>query len=530
MDSETNETPNARPRLASFLVHALQVQSERNPTSRWQKLAAFAISFVILSIVSFALLWLGDRINAPGMAVTRILARLQAPAVAMFYPGEAQNQIALVLYDQEFLESQGLAWPIRYADHGDWFLRLVDSETKPKAIFVDIPFSQNRDDRSLESLIAAICSITHDHGVPVFMAALPSTRSKGLTLRSGLNPDSGDPRGPCFTMVGIGYEPDPVDRILWHYPLTTHLGPEGWKAGPSESETVPKYRSAALALAEDVAKLDLGKETDQLALVWGYDTPDQSGMSPMNAYCQPGKASWLSFIPGFLRTPFESAPQRPVCPYHAAFSMAQIGEFSEEDMKKHLDGRFLIVGAFVPGYNDLIDSPIHGLIPGPYLHAMALDNLLTYQGQYKLSTDWNNPSGDLVLSGLAAIFAVFLVHIALARVRVSFERARCFPAFLKQDSLPGKQRPMLRAIAGLVAWVAKLMLVTIGAVLIIALLQKCFRIGMLPVVELATMTIAAEALDHLEKIKAFIIKNATLIDQNMRRICQDIREWFRPRP
>lgn len=528
MDRETNASLQTRPRLASYLVHALQVQSERNPTSRWQKLAAFAISFAILSVVSFALLWLGDRINAPGMAVTRILARLQAPAVAIFYPREAQNQIALVLYDQEFLETQGLAWPIRYGDHGDWLLRLVDSEAKPKAIFVDIPFTQNRDDRSLDSLIAAICSITHDHGVPVFMAALPSTRTKGLALRSGLNPDSGDPRGPCFTMVGIGYEPDPVDRILWHYPLTTHLAPEGWKAGPGGGEAVPKYRSAALTLAEDVAKLDLGKETDQLALVWGYDTPDQSGLSPMNAYCQPKKANWLLLIPGFLRTPFESAPQRPVCPYHAAFSMAQIGEFSEDDMKKHLDGRFLIVGAFVPGYNDLVDSPIHGLIPGPYLHAMALDNLLTYQGQYKLSTDWNNPSGDLVVSGLAAIFAVFLVHIALAKARALLVRMGWLPSFLKEDPLPGEKRPVLKGIASLLIWAAKLTLVTIGAVLIIAFLQKFFRIGMLPVVELATMTIAAEALDHLEKIKAFIVSNAILIDRNIRITCKRVRGWFPP--
>lgn len=498
MDSQTNETSYSSSRFTSFLVDVLQRRPEKTPLTRSQKLVAFAFSFVILSVVSFALLWIGDKINAPGMAITRILARLQAPPVAMFYPDHARDRIALVLYDQEFLESQGLAWPIRYADHGDWLLRLVDAETKPKAIFVDIPFAQNRDDSSLKSLKTALCSITHDHGVPVFLAALPSTHTRGLTLRSGLEPDSGDPRGPCFTMVGIGYEPDPVDRIVWHYPLTTHLGPEGWKGGAGSDESVPRYRNAALAIAQDAAKLNLGKETDQLALVWGYESPDQSARSPMNAYCQPGEASWRLWVPGFLR--FESGLQKPVCPYHAAFSMAQIGEFSEDDLKKHLDGRFLIIGAFVPGYNDLVDSPIHGLIPGPYMHAMALDNLLTFQGQYKLSTDWNNPSVDLIVTGFAAILTVFLMHIAVAKVRELAEQTR-FSGFLKRYLL-------VCLIARLLGWVIKLMLVTIAAVLIIAWLQDWFRIGMLPVVELATMAIAAEALDHLEKIKAFVVKNA----------------------
>ena len=275
-----------------------------------------------------------------------------------------------------------------------------------------------------------------------------------------------------------------LNRILWHYPLSTHLGPDGWRAGTGGGESDARFRSAALAIAQDVANLDLGEETDQLALVWGYASPEQSGLSTLNAYCKPGKANWRMWVPGFLWQPFESAPQQPVCPYHTAFSMAQIGEFSEDDMKKHLDGRFLIVGAFVPGYNDLVDSPIHGLIPGPYLHAMALDNLLTYQGQYKLSTDWNNPSSGLIASGLAAIFAVFLVHILLAKGRALFDQTRWLPGFLKHDPPPGEQRPILNAIARLVTWVAKLMLVTIGAVLVIAWLQKWFRIGMLPVVEL----------------------------------------------
>ncbi len=44
-----------------------------------------------------------------------------------------------------------------------------------------------------------------------------------------------------------------------------------------------------------------------------------------------------------------------------------------------LRDRLVMVGASITSTGDLVQSPVHGLIPGVYLHAMALDNLI-YKG------------------------------------------------------------------------------------------------------------------------------------------------------
>ncbi|MGZ9909815.1 hypothetical protein ACXYS1_27390, partial [Escherichia coli] len=48
-----------------------------------------------------------------------------------------------------------------------------------------------------------------------------------------------------------------------------------------------------------------------------------------------------------------------------------------------------------------------------------------------------------------------------------------------------------------VGWLVRMTLQTIAAMTLIALLQSFFRIGMLPVVELVTMTLLAEGIGYM---------------------------------
>ena len=52
--------------------------------------------------------------------------------------------------------------------------------------------------------------------------------------------------------------------------------------------------------------------------------------------------------------------------------MAQLGVLSEGELAPYLAGRYAMVGADVPGFNDFADSPVHRITPGIYMHAMAL--------------------------------------------------------------------------------------------------------------------------------------------------------------
>ncbi|MDU1661953.1 MAG: ATP-binding protein, partial [Stenotrophomonas maltophilia] len=75
-----------------------------------------------------------------------------------------------------------------------------------------------------------------------------------------------------------------------------------------------------------------------------------------------------------------------------------------------LRDRLVMVGASITSTGDLVQSPVHGLIPGVYLHAMALDNLINKGMDYdrepanfpRLNLHWV----DVLELGLLALIIV----------------------------------------------------------------------------------------------------------------------------
>lgn len=474
------------------------------------------VKLFILIVVSFTMLWLGDKLNASGMVLTRFMARVQAPLTAQFnYPVQARDQITVVMYDQEFLQATGSAWPISYQDHADALLRLVaEPAARPKAIMLDITFGQERNDPTVSTLLQALCSIQNDYKVPVFLAALPSPKDGRLMVRTGLSADQTKDEKNCFTLVGVDYVPDPSDGIAWTYQMSRHLTDAGWQSGLGVGpELHPTYRSAAMSIAQDAAHLELGEETVPLALVWGHNSANQAEKPESLSHCRPGQAHWKNLVPGVLRQIWEEPSQLPLCPYHQTLSMAQLGFLTEAELAPYLTDKYVFVGAQVPGYNDFADSPVHGLIPGVYMHAMALDNLLTYKNEYKLSTEWMPPSWKLVWPGLLGIFAVFLVHLAADFIK-KFSCLSCLgvpiwgatpdkcPKCTTVLSEPKQQ--LVKLLFSPVFWLIQITIQIMVAVLLIGWLQAWFRIGMLPVVELVGMTLVTEGLKFVEQIQALL--------------------------
>lgn len=485
---------------------------------KWMR--ASGVKLFILIIVSFMMLWLGDKLNASGMVLTRFMARVQAPLTAQFsYPVQARDQITVVMYDQEFLQATGSAWPISYQDHADALLRLVaDPASRPKAIMLDITFGQERNDPTVSTLRQALCSIHNDYKVPVFLAALPSPIDGRLMVRSGLSANQTKDEKVCFTLVGVDYVPDPLDGIAWTYQMSRHLTDAGWQSGPAvDPNSQPTYRSAAMAIAQDAAHLELGEETLPLALIWGHNSANQAEKPESLAGCRPGQANWKNLVPGVLRQIWEEAPQLPLCPYHQTLSMAQLGVLTEAELAPYLTNKFVFVGAQVPGYNDFADSPVHGLTPGIYMHAMALDNLLIFKSEYKQSAEWTMPpSWNLVKPAFLAIIAVFLVHVVSEFLKgLTFWSKPCLKPYLPGWGTSAsfcprciqtsqlRRHQAARFLLGSLFWISQITLQTMVALLLIGYLQAHFRIGMLPVAELVAMTLVTEGLEFVEKIEAF---------------------------
>lgn len=73
------------------------------------------------------------------------------------------------------------------------------------------------------------------------------------------------------------------------------------------------------------------------------------------------------------------------CPYSLTLSASDLEVSTPEDralLAQLLRDRLVLVGANITSTGDLVQSPVHGKIPGIYLHAMALDNLITLGMRY----------------------------------------------------------------------------------------------------------------------------------------------------
>lgn len=501
---------SGRTRLVDWTRKAL-VFGERRDVPRPRHLPILLLSFGILLLVSFLMLSIGDRINAQGAVLTRFMARGQAPLTAQwFYPDKERDRITVVVYDEEFLSATGSAWPISYEAHADNLLRLANEHgQRPKAIFLDITFGQARQDPTLPHLAVALCQL-HKAGIGVYLAALADDAGR-LRVREGLNGLTDMDGQACFTLVGVDYVPDPLDGIAWTYELSRHRTFNGWDRGVTSPDArAPPYSSAAMMMAQQSEKLNLGVETAPMALIWGHNSATQEMRPTHLVHCRPGEPRWTNLIPGVLRQLWEPAIQPPLCPYHRTLSMSQLGQMTQEQLNYDLRDKFVFVGAHVPGYNDFANSPVHGLLPGVHAHAMALDNFLTYGRGYKRQANWSMPPDwHLFGAGLAVIAVVFIVHVLWRRaprcVRVLAHRWRSRPWVGRARKTVSQWRSGYRSwsprtrhwLAQLwmpLGWLLRLTLQTIAAMMMIGWLQKASHIGLLPVVELIGMALLAEAL------------------------------------
>ena len=98
-----------------------------------------------------------------------------------------------------------------------------------------------------------------------------------------------------------------------------------------------------------------------LSLMWGHNAVAQPADEKAQAWrdCRVGVPDLQALIPGALRQWWASAATQRLCPYHATLSVAQMGQLSEAQLAPYLRGRYVLIGANVPGYNDTVYSPVH---------------------------------------------------------------------------------------------------------------------------------------------------------------------------
>jgi hypothetical protein len=117
----------------------------------------------------------------------------------------------------------------------------------------------------------------------------------------------------------------------------------------------------------------------------------------------------------------EDCPSTPALPARILLEPSEDEDAAIEEM---LDGSVVFYGAYFHGAADAMNTPLHNDLPAVFLHAAALDNLITLGPAALSHSDPMLPLLDVSLPDfllLAAIGAFFVVRRSSERLQAAWE-------------------------------------------------------------------------------------------------------------
>lgn len=395
------------------------------PTSLAERvLDASALVFLCVFLLGLLMNWLEPfgLDNASKAQSQRITARVMAP----FYGSDAQDHVAVVMIDDHTLAARDVGWPPQYTYYDELLRRILAQ--RPRAVYLDILMQQRRDyDDSYEDARLGIAEEIAAAGIPVYFGvAAPGGRS----IFSG----AGGARDVVTSWQGAGSD----------YPLSIrgdYINAQGAAMRMDAGRTGgADARSVALALYEaacaergtgcsaPASALSAQARAQPMVVRWGSTLPQSSGGNGNgNGVCtrtgDVALGTRLAASARLLWDSFNSGRDEQVEDRHRAQCAYTFTVFEEqlddEAMRDALTDRVVLVGTHLTGLNDRVLSPVHQQIPGVYLHAMALDNLMTWGERRTHRTEGANNRLALlnaVLLSLAAGIVLVTVHGTIKRL------------------------------------------------------------------------------------------------------------------
>lgn len=318
-------------------------------------------------------------------------AKILYKVYAAVYPTRFRDDITVVFLDEDTLEGRRETWPPTHLVHGDVLTAILDYQ--PASILVDMFFTEQRPGDHFQ-LMEKVVQQANGQGVPLFFIGDANAGKAGKVVRPEILAMQ---RANQLRLVSADVEFEPGVTTL--YPMKTH------RAGSLE------LKPAALAVAEANCSRLAGKETceelrrlaeevqqpDELEVVWGLqpslceNVARYSDLAPatvdLDGFCANLLVSYFGRPVQLLRNIFVPEHDRtddPVrVPYHASLSAEQVLDGDLRDrLTPLLKDRIVIYAARHALLNDRAFSPVHGPIDGAFVHAMAIDNLLTFGGRY----------------------------------------------------------------------------------------------------------------------------------------------------
>lgn len=307
-----------------------------------------------------------------------------------FYRADAQDKIAVVLIDEETLASRGEAWPPRYTYYEEIIRRIA--RQKPAAIFLDILVEDRRAyDDSLETAKKSLGETLASKGIPLYLASLDNQRKSVFIDVPGTQPTLTGWRGfgddyPLLIKPGQYYS-DHDSQLEEGEQCNNSLKP----TAALQLYRLMCEKGLQLGCPVGLAQGDVGEFCNAMVVQWGRNVspivPEQQLIS--ETQCSASQDSMLDRLSAAFSTlkaelmfgideDLVKRVRQP-CPYAVT---VREEDLASEKVRGVLEGRVVMIGLSLKGIHDIVDSPVHGQIPGVYLHAMALDNLLSWNSHY----------------------------------------------------------------------------------------------------------------------------------------------------
>ncbi|REE22712.1 CHASE2 domain-containing protein [Paraburkholderia sp. BL27I4N3] len=331
------------------------------------------------------------------------------------------------------------------------------------------------DESDFDHFKNALMRLTSQNNVPVFLAARRTIENTLVT-----NPDlDSDDDLKKLKRVGIEFSAHSVDRLAWTYPLVYPKDERPGKKKPSPEQTahsVPEQpgtsegdcpRSAAFSIFKELyhGTLDVPcTEAAFMSVTWPLDTAayglhwhesmdgereERHGIWPRvdsrdgdeDMYCTSNESQikllWRAEARAFLRP-----LSRPLCVHYRTIHASQLPkhmgdgpnvatpndlELSDAELNDAFRGRFVMIGTSFAYSNDLVLSPLQDRIPGVFLHAAALDNLLSYPNDLEKVEAWElklkmplSRWGKILTLGIVGFIGFFIIVSIKKKVRKVF--------------------------------------------------------------------------------------------------------------
>lgn len=341
-----------------------------------------------------------------------------------FYGTEGHDKTSAAVIDEETLHTLQMPWPWNYGAHARVLDALLDYH--PKAVVVDFLFVDSRPDPTLQQLIDEIAKYKK--------AKVPLYFEGGIDLPYGENP-----LRPELAKTGVPIIDPSIlvyDGVARQYPVTGAC----FNQKPDANGSCP---SLAVRVFRDVfPQYPLPPLNGLIELVWGTHT-DPTNAKWMRVKADDGTTyschPHMSALRRFYLAFFDTSQVIVHCPYTGVIPVVSLMQGAEDaDVTKLATNRVIFYGASLEGAQDKSYTPVNGLMPNVFVHAMAMDNLITFHGQpeQNVMTVWGytistNPAQMLAIIPVIFILAwIHMARIRRRRTRVAKERSATFEYFL----------------------------------------------------------------------------------------------------